>query len=270
MHYLLFDVSYTIFYRFYATQRWYKFANRDEEFDKDYNWFNNIQFKIMFEKKYQEMFEDIVKKYINCENYKIILAIDCPRSEIWRNAFYAEYKSTRDSSDSNNIGNYFKLVYDNIIPPILKQYNAEIMKYDNLEADDVIAITKNHIRNKNSTVPITIISSDTDLIQLIDMDTSVVSLNNKLLNNKSCGDPKIDLEIKVISGDVADNIPKCFNRCGIKTATKLANDKNLLIDRFKKEQGSFDKYSLNKFLIDFNNIPEKFVIKIKKDLNQMI
>ena len=39
--YLLIDTSYSIFYRYYATHRWYHFAHPDDKFDDDYEWFEN-------------------------------------------------------------------------------------------------------------------------------------------------------------------------------------------------------------------------------------
>ena len=134
-----------------------------------------------------------------------------------------------------------------------------MLKSDNLEADDVIAITKDFIRKRNPDSKIIIVTSDMDLLQLIDDNTTLISLKNKILNEKSCGDPKKDLEIKIICGDSSDNIPGCFQRCGHKTALKLINDKSKLLEKFKKEEGSMDRYAINRILIDFENIPNELV-----------
>ena len=60
--YLLVDTSYTLFYRYYATMRWYNFAHPEDKFDDDYDWIDNQIFKNMFEKKYYEGFSKIIKQ----------------------------------------------------------------------------------------------------------------------------------------------------------------------------------------------------------------
>ena len=60
-------------------------------------------------------------------------------------------------------------------------------------------------------------------------------LKNKIINEKSCGDPKKDLEIKIICGDKSDNIPGCFKRCGVKTAMKCIENRDELTKKFKKD-----------------------------------
>ena len=128
--------------------------------------------------------------------------------------------------------------------------------HDNLEADDIIFLTKKYIRNKDKDSKIIIVASDYDLLQLLDENTILINLQNKILNTKSKGDPKLDLEIKIICGDKSDNIEGCFKKCGEKTALKLINDKTLLADKFRKNPGSLDKYALNKILVDMENIPK--------------
>ena len=58
-----------------------------------------------------------------------------------------------------------------------------------------------------------IITNDHDYLQLINANTTIINLKNKKLNDKSCGNPKHDLLLKIICGDPADNIKGCFKRC---------------------------------------------------------
>ena len=60
-------------------------------------------------------------------------------------------------------------------------------------------------------------------------------------------------------GDPSDNIPKVFRRLGEKTMLKLYNDKTLLEKKFRENEGSFKRYCLNRTLVDFKNIPEKYI-----------
>ena len=259
--YLLVDTSYTLFYRYYATMRWYNFAHPEDKFDDDYDWIDNQIFKNMFEKKYYEGFSKIIKQY-EIDESKIIFIRDCTRKDIWRNTYYNLYKANRDGiygSGSSKIfkgGPFFKYTYDKIIPELIEKKKCQTIMHDNLEADDIIFLTKKYIRNKDKDSKIIIVASDYDLLQLLDENTILINLQNKILNTKSKGDPKLDLEIKIICGDKSDNIEGCFKKCGEKTALKLINDKTLLADKFRKNPGSLDKYALNKILVDMENIPK--------------
>ena len=243
----LIDTSYTIFYRFHATKRWYSLAHPEDTFEPDYNWFENEIFRKMFIKKFFEKFKKIEKKH---KITKKIFVKDCPRSEIWRNKFIDSYKGNRINNKC--IGKFFQNIYD-----ILEKSDEIIHKHESLEADDCIYLVKKYIYEKKIKIEkIVIITSDNDLLQIIDSKTHLYSLNDKYLNDKSSGDPKLDLFIKIICGDKSDNIPGCFKKCGEKTAIKLYNDKDLLLKKFKVSPESLDRYSVNKILIDFENIPK--------------
>jgi 5'-3' exonuclease len=261
--YLLVDTSYSIFYRYYATHRWYNFAHPEDKFEEDYEWFENEIFKNMFEKKFFDSYSKIIKKWkIPKEN--IIFLRDCPRKDIWRNQFYDKYKANRDDSHGSVTGKvfkggpFFKYVYSNILPELEKKFNIKTFIHDCLEADDLIYLTKNHLRELYPNKEIIVVTSDHDLLQLIDDKTTLVTLQNKELNVKSLGSNQLDIEMKVLRGDPSDNIPGCFKKCGPKTVMKLFNDKSLLLEKFKKEPGSLDIYTRNKILVDLSNIPKHF------------
>ena len=112
--FLLIDLSYCIFHRYYATMRWYKFAHKEDNYPDDYNWFDNEIFKNMFEKKFKENFKNIIKK--NKINEKNIFYIrDCPRTEIWRMKYYDKYKCNREKTDKTFKGGpFFKYTYNKI------------------------------------------------------------------------------------------------------------------------------------------------------------
>ena len=56
-------------------------------------------------------------------------------------------------------------------------------------------------------------------------------------------------------GDKSDNIPSVFPKCGLKTAEKLALDKNLLQSYFQKYPDSITRFNLNKMIISLNQLP---------------
>ena len=141
---LFIDMSYYIFYRFYALRNWYK---RSQETELDVE---NVMENELFIKKYQKIFIENIKKIQkkhNLENALIIFAKDCRRYNIWRNEYYSDYKKSRDDKNKRFNKDIFIYTYENIVPELLKQ-NIDIVTLDNAEADDVIAILKKKIREK--------------------------------------------------------------------------------------------------------------------------
>ena len=268
MTYLLIDTSYSIFYRFYATMRWYQCSHPDDTFPNDYNWFNNEIFNKMFVKNYYKSFSKVIKKY-NIEEKNIIFTMDCKRKDIWRMDYYTPYKSNR--VNTSNMKPFFTYTYDTIINNLVIHNGCKVLKHDKLEADDIICLTKKYIRNIYPDTSIIIISSDCDLLQLIDDKTFIINLQNKLLNDKCKHiSPSLYLDIKIICGDKSDNITGCFNKCGEKTAIKLLNNKHLLKEKIRKNPGSLHKYALNSILIHFDNIPTNLVDSCNKRIQSIL
>jgi len=123
------------------------------------------------------------------------------------------------------------------------------------EADDVVAILKTHIRKQQPTKQIVIVTNDHDYLQLLDEYTILINLKHKLLSEKSLGSREKDLNMKIILGDSADNIPKSIPRCGKKTALTLVNNPEQLQKKLENQE-IFKQYSLNQLLIDFDFIPK--------------
>ena len=264
--YIILDTSYAIFYRFHATKRWYSFSHK-EDYENCDNFFLDEVFKAKYKKLFINMFNPLFKKY-KTDFSRLIFAIDCPRSQIWRNQYIEKYKGTRVQKKGDEIiGEFFKYTYKEIIPEIVQKYQAKQIKYDTLEGDDCIYIAKKIIRKKNPLQSIIIIGSDHDLMQLLEPpmiegennniqpNTIIITLKNKFLKDKSCGDSEKDLKMKIILGDKSDNIPGCFPKCGYKTALKLVNDTDLLEKKFNKHEGSREIYTRNTKIIAFSNIP---------------
>jgi len=264
---LLIDTSYISFYRFHATVFWYKKANKDTKTDDKYEWFKDSKFMDKFTSMYLRGIEKVLKKHkleIPYENF--VFGLDTPIKEIWRIKFYPQYKQQRDYTGWTG-SPVLKYAHTELIDKLCKTHNMTNIKIDQLEADDVLAITKQYIRAKLPNQQIIIITNDHDYFQLIDPVTTIINLQCKILNEKSCGDPQKDLLIKILCGDSSDNITGCFKRCGIKTATKYSNNKTLLEAAFEKEPTSKAIYDRNRKLIDFNYIPEELK---KKTLEKVV
>ena len=273
---LLIDTSYNSFYRFHATVFWFKKAHAEEykkiksieeETKKEYEWINNKIFMDKFKLMYLKGIEAVLSKYkLDIPYQNFIFGLDCSRKDIWRRKLYPTYKIQRDYTNWSGCA-VLKYAHSILLQELSKKYNINILIQSHLEADDILAITKKYIREKTPKKEVIIITNDNDYLQLIDNHTLIINLQKKLLNDRSCGDAKKDLLIKILCGDPADNIKGCFKRCGIKTATKYCNNYKLLENAFIKNPESKGIYKLNRTLIDFSFIPEelqkKVLIKIK-------
>ena len=87
-------------------------------------------------------------------------------------------------------------------------------------------------------------------------------------NKSSTGNPKTDLEIKIIMGDTSDNIPSVFPKCGPKTAEKCVEDPEFFKKKMDNNPEYYAKYELNKKLVNFDNIPEDLAIEFMSTIKK--
>ena len=101
MNFLIIDVSYFNFWRFFATKLWYTKAHEDEQIEQGYDWTQNQ----VFMEKYKKMYFQTLKKYIKKFKpmLKIILARDCKRQTDLRMNFYPNIKEHEMKSKRNNL-----------------------------------------------------------------------------------------------------------------------------------------------------------------------
>ena len=267
--YILIDGSYFVFYRVFALLVWWKNAKPDIELVEP---FKNEEFVAKFRSTFIGKIKEIIKNLDIKNVKKIIIGKDCPQSQIWRMPLHNKYKSGRNQTKNkeSNIADFFKLTY---AENLFIQGGADyIFEYNSLEADDCIALTTKYLLQKyknddvdennitKNKIEIYIITSDQDYLQLACNEVKLYNLKYKLLtDSKNCkNDPQKDLFFKIVGGDKSDNISAIFKKCGPKTIEKCYDDKEFFHNKLEKEKedGSFDKYELNKLLVDFNNIPK--------------
>jgi len=261
------DGSYYNFYRYFALLQWWKNAYPEEPID---NPFLNIKFVEKFKKTHIENLQKISKKLNLDKEIKPILIVgkDCKREEIWRIKHFPEYKANRTNANFMG-GPFFKMVYEE---KLFQQGGVKaILKHPHLEADDCIALSVKYLLNKYSKneCQIYIITSDFDYLQLNAPNVNIFNLTYKNIaeNKRSTGNPKIDLQIKIIMGDSSDNIPSIFPKCGIKTAQKCIDNPDFFQKKMDEKPQYIKQYELNQLLVDFTNIPqelqEEFISSIR-------
>jgi len=257
--FIFIDGSYFCFYRYHSLLTWWKNAY-PEQIDVLQDPYQNQQFV----EKFKKTFVDNVSKIPKCLNLDksvkpiMVVGKDCKRDNIWRNELFPNYKANR--ANNGFMGSpFFKMVYDEQL--FIQGGARSILKHPKLEADDCIAITVKHLLTTYPTCNIYIITSDKDYLQLAQERVHLYNLAFKdLTKQKSCmGDASCDLFCKIISGDVSDNIPSVFPKCGPKTALKYFNNKELFENKLQESDAFQQQYKLNRTIIDFNYIPEELV-----------
>ena len=231
------DGSYFIFYRFFATLRWFKFRNKDRP---DSEIVSDAEFIPTLQKHIESSLKNIIKKH-NISVDRLIFCKDCPQSEIWRMKHLPTYKAGR--------------VMKHEIPAqvFVDLYESQkVFGVDHLEADDCAALIHRIIRTVSKTQRIVMITNDNDYMQLVDEATTIEPLSGA--EKKATG---MDLVIKILTGDKSDNIPPIYPMCGQKTAARIAEH----LEEWLQKQNTdvVAAYERNRLLIDFAAIPENLV-----------
>ncbi|MBM5787484.1 MAG: DNA polymerase I [Pelagibacterales bacterium] len=155
----------------------------------------------------------------------------------FRNNIYPEYKANRNETPEDLIPQF------SFIREAVKAFNLPSIEMENYEADDLIATYKKEALKKN--IRVKIISSDKDLMQLIDDQTTLFdSMKNKDIGIEEVKEkfgvtPDKVIEVQALAGDSSDNIPGVPS-IGVKTAAELINEfgsvENLLknVDKIKQ------------------------------------
>jgi len=278
---LLIDLSYFVFYRYFATFNWYK---RQAGVAVDVE---KIIEDAVFMEKYSKIFEktimELIKTYKISLRSNVIFVKDCSRDNIWRHKHYDGYKATRDDRSTVFNKDVFIFTYNVLLPQLKEKIGFQMTGHYCLEADDVIAIITNETletapsASGEGCVSVAIVTNDNDYIQLLnhksllanaDGDVTRARLCIKNLQDKNICErvgcsPCEYINVKKILGDKSDNIPSILKKCGEKTAHKLATNEGALTALFDKDASAKAQFELNELLIDFNKIPLEYVQEVK-------
>lgn len=241
---VLIDASYYVFFRYFATMRW--FAFQKQEFDMTTVTENEVFVK-SFIRHMEADIKKISRKWKTTLN-NIVFCSDCQRCDIWRNDIYKEYKGTRAQN-----ANFNRRIF-NIFNEYMEQKAIKKVSFDRLEADDIIYLLQKQIKSFSEIV---IITNDSDYLQLVDKNITIINMQFKDITLRGSQDAKADLYNKAIYGDKSDNIQKI--------APFITKDKSLEISRMSEadinawlhENNLLQQFNFNMQLIAFENIPSK-------------
>ena len=150
---------------------------------------------------------------------QLIVVFDTKR-KTFRNDIYKSYKSNRVELPEELIPQF------TIIREATKALDLPQIEMDGYEADDIIATYASKAEKQG--IAVTIISSDKDLMQLVNKKTKMYdSMRNNYIGinevkEKFGVDPSKVVDVQALAGDSVDNIPG-VSGIGIKTAAELIN-----------------------------------------------
>lgn len=260
--FIFIDGSYFCFYRYHSLLTWWKNAYPEEK-EVLNDPYKNEKFVEKFKKTFIDNVSNIQKRLKIDKNINPIILVgkDCKRENIWRYKLFPNYKINRANGAEDGFmgGPFFKMAYEEQL--FIEGGAQSILKHNQLEADDCIAISVKHLLKTYPTCNIYIITSDKDYLQLAEERVHLYNLAFKdLTQQKSCtGNAECDLFCKIVTGDVSDNIPAVFPKCGPKTALKYFNDKELFERKLSESDVFRNQFEINRQIIDFNYIPEELV-----------
>jgi len=161
-----------------------------------------------------------LKARISAENGHSMLVVLDSGSKTFRNEIYSEYKANRPPAPEDLRPQF------PIIPEAVEAMGLPTSSLKGYEADDIIA-TYTKIA-KEQGLKVTIVSSDKDLMQLIDEDVEMYdSMKDKRVSieqvqEKFGVEPEKVLDVLSLMGDSSDNVPGVPG-IGPKTAAELIN-----------------------------------------------
>lgn len=255
--FIFIDGSYFCFYRYHSLLTWWKNAYPENILEDP---FQNEQFVAKFRKTFVDHVAKLQKNLGIHKSVKptIIVGKDCKRENIWRNELFPNYKGTRANGKEDGFmgGPFFKMVYEDKL--FLEGGASTILYHNKLEADDCIALSVKHVLQKyKECCDVYIITSDKDYLQLAEPRVHIYNLGFKKITDQksSTGSAERDLFCKIVMGDISDNIPSVFPKCGPKTALKYYEDQTEFQKRLQSSDAFIAQYNINKKIVDFNEIP---------------
>ena len=154
---------------------------------------------------------------------KVLVCWDSGRSK-FRQELYKDYKGNRNHTKDKEHAKEFSsfMQQAEVVKNTLKFLNIAQLDYPESEADDLIAVACDRLIGKKI-----VVSSDMDMLQLVDIDTSVWSPIKKELFTyenfrKKIGlDSQQYLQLRAMVGDNTDNITGAAKGFGEATAKEL-------------------------------------------------
>ena len=268
---VLVDTGYYRFNRYFASLKWYRIVKKGEvdiqNLHEDVEFMTAVQGHILndilrfatfayLNKPFKISPVPKTKKIRN----KVVFCVDCTRDSIWRMKHYKDYKGTRKAVADVNmkvVDMFYEYINMHCVSPTVTGLDVMKLNAEHLEADDIVYLTLNQARIAGYKPQVLVITNDNDFLQLVPLRATVVNARALNLEHRAEFDPVTSTMIKVLLGDLSDNI-KAVAGVGTKTqAVALAALSEKERRSWIKEHGDLKAYNLNKKLILLPMIPPR-------------
>jgi 5'-3' exonuclease len=178
-------------------------------------------------------------------------------------ALLPTYKANRIGRDEPQEGKRseadYRRQYEIIVRMLSYMLPVTVVQHPDFEADDLIY---NLVRRSSSAIDFTIVSSDTDFIQML-QEFSNVKLYNPIAKKYVEAPTDYDYCVwKAIRGDGSDNIPGVKAGVGDTTAADIASDPDKLAEFFKDKDVA-NAFSRNLLLIKLQVWSDEEALKMR-------
>ena len=168
----------------------------------------------------------------------------------FRYDLFGDYKANRIIKQaSRQEANDKFLNAKDIIVPLIQHLPITTCRATNYEADDLIGTLTENMKDED----LTVISNDSDYIQLLQRGYSNMSIYNPIKKVFMEAPAYPYVPWKCLAGDKSDNIPSLLKP---KKALLTVSDPQLF-DEFMSVPENFSNFQVNRQLIEFHPVPEE-------------
>ena len=244
---LLVDWSYFVFWRFFATKKWYD--SRLADVVDTTTLHGDPAFVSAFRKQMMDALQQVRARY-GIPRGNVVALLDSPRATLWRTEVLPTYKANRDARRAAApAGTLINPEFFGLSERALSDDRVSAVRVDGLEADDLAYLFREALPTRS----IVMFTDDNDWGQLGGERVRVVNAGGADVAERSGS-----LASKIFSGDPGDNIPPVCKGCGKQTAKKLADSAELREAYFAKHPDAVAGHARNRLLIDLASVPEPY------------
>jgi len=178
----------------------------------------------------------------------------------FRYDLFSDYKANRIIKQaSRQEANEKFLAAKDIVLPLLNYLPITLARAANYEADDVVATLCENMKTEN----ITVLSNDSDYIQLLQRGYSNIRIFNPIKKVDMEAPPYPYVAWKCLAGDKSDNIPSLLKP---KKALEAATTPEVF-KKFMEIEENRANFSVNRQLIEFKPVPEDEISLVEGNRN---
>jgi 5'-3' exonuclease len=246
---VLIDTSYYVFYRYFATARWFSFQDRPavgDDTPAPTAVLGDAAFRAAFIKHMDADIAKLKKTHgLTPDSMNLVFCRDCYRREIWRMDLFPGYKGARIANRTFD-PEAFAVVYAHI-----QALGYPVAWHAQLEADDVAYLVHQRIRAEVDN-QIVFITNDHDYLQIKDDRNAIHQMDGKDVYEMGLKKGTCDIELKILKGDKSDNIPAVLTPGQLRryAALDAAGRVAMLV-----AMGKLDMYEHNRTLMDWRCLP---------------